>query len=172
MKLRLPRFGWDDGGSAVDAAFSMLLLTVFIVGIFEFAFGYWVLNSSQLAVEQGGRWAIAHHICPIGGGSAYPNCAPSGTAKPPGTCLDPTASSDVTPTVQQVVYGGLPGAAALFGSDANTVVQTSWGVGGIPCPATPSASSPPTLQISVAYVNGFLNMFGYSLGAADTVPLQ
>lgn len=178
MKPRLWILASDSGATAIDMAFSMLLLAVFIVGAFQFAFGYWILNSMQLAVEEGGRWAIAHHICPIGGGSTYPNCDPSGLKLPPGTCLDPTDSSRVTPTAQQVVYSALPGAAVFFGPDATTAVQISWG-GGVRCPSTPSASSPATLGLSVRYSNFFLWLAGftlnssqYSVGSADTVPLQ
>jgi len=52
---------WDDGAAAVEAAFVLPVLFLFIFCIIEFGRAAWQWNTMLLAVEQAGRWAMINN---------------------------------------------------------------------------------------------------------------
>jgi Flp pilus assembly protein TadG len=56
-----PRRRWDEGAAAVEAAFALPLLFLFIFCIIEFGRAVWEWNTMLLAVEQAGRWAMINN---------------------------------------------------------------------------------------------------------------
>lgn len=55
------RRGWDEGATAVEAAITLSILLVLLIGIFNFGTALWQLNTMQRAVEQAGRWAMINN---------------------------------------------------------------------------------------------------------------
>jgi Flp pilus assembly protein TadG len=61
MRRTHHRYGWDEGATAVEAAITLSILLVLLIGIFNFGTALWQLNTMQLAVEQAGRWAMINN---------------------------------------------------------------------------------------------------------------
>ncbi len=58
---RLIGFGRaDDGGSAIELAFVIPILLLFIMGTVEFGRAWWVRNTLQYATEEAARYAMTH----------------------------------------------------------------------------------------------------------------
>jgi Flp pilus assembly protein TadG len=90
MKQRQqPRLGGEAGTAAVEAAFTISVLLLLIIGSAEFARAFWTYNTMVLAVEEAGRYAmvyghgspaicqsqsVATH-CPAPSNTALANCS-------------------------------------------------------------------------------------------------
>jgi Flp pilus assembly protein TadG len=55
------RRGAEEGAAAVEAAVTMSVLLLLIVGSIEFGRALWTYNTMLLAVEQAGRYAMVHN---------------------------------------------------------------------------------------------------------------
>jgi len=60
-RLKNPKRRWDEGAAAIEAAFVLPLLFLFVLGIAEFGMALWQWNTMLLAVEQAGRWAMINN---------------------------------------------------------------------------------------------------------------
>ena len=58
---KAPRYGWDQGATAIEAAFILPVLIAIILGIMEFGTALWQWNSMLLAVEQAGRYVMVNN---------------------------------------------------------------------------------------------------------------
>jgi Flp pilus assembly protein TadG len=62
--------GSEAGAAAVEAAFTISIMLLLIIGSAEFARAFWTYNTMLLAVEEAGRYAMAYrHVAPV-------NCQP------------------------------------------------------------------------------------------------
>jgi Flp pilus assembly protein TadG len=52
---------WDEGAAAVEAAFVLPVLFLFVIGIVEFGMALWQWNTMLLAVEQAGRYVMVNN---------------------------------------------------------------------------------------------------------------
>jgi Flp pilus assembly protein TadG len=60
-RLKNPNRRWDEGAAAIEAAFVLPLLFLFVLGIVEFGMALWQWNTMLLAVEQAGRYVMVNH---------------------------------------------------------------------------------------------------------------
>lgn len=51
----------ENGATAVEMAITLLAVIVLILGMCEFAVGYWMLHTTLLAVEEIGRYAMVNN---------------------------------------------------------------------------------------------------------------
>jgi Flp pilus assembly protein TadG len=151
IRARSWLLGRDDGATALETALTLFVLVIFIVGIFEFGFGYWVLNSMQLAVSESGRYAMAHRV------------------NTDGSC---NLNNVVSQTNTIMASYALPQGLSFTGPYGVSTPYVSCVTGNCNCTSTVDPTNPPRLSISVSYTNSFLSMFNYSIGSADTVPLE
>jgi len=56
-----PKYRWDDGAVAVEAAFILPVLFLLILGIIKFGMAFWQWNTMLLAVEQAGRYVMINN---------------------------------------------------------------------------------------------------------------
>jgi hypothetical protein len=54
-------YGWNDGATAPEAAFTFSLLFVLVYGVIQLGIAFWQLNTTELAVLQAGRWAMVNN---------------------------------------------------------------------------------------------------------------
>src|SRR5215813_2543982 len=60
-RLKNPNRRWDEGAAAIEAAFVLPVLFLFVLGIAEFGMALWQWNTMLLAVEQAGRFAMVNN---------------------------------------------------------------------------------------------------------------
>jgi Flp pilus assembly protein TadG len=60
-RLKNPRRRWDEGAAAVEAAFVLPVLFLFVLGIVQFGNALWQWNTMLLAVEQAGRYVMVNN---------------------------------------------------------------------------------------------------------------
>ena len=53
--------GWNDGATAVEAALTLSVLLLLILGIIEFAVGFWQWNTMLLATQEVGRYVMINN---------------------------------------------------------------------------------------------------------------
>jgi len=70
------RRGREEGSAAVEAAFVLPLLMLFVIGSIEFGRVLWTYHTMLLAVEEGGRYAMIYGASPTLLSSACPNVNP------------------------------------------------------------------------------------------------
>ena len=58
------RRGREEGSAAVEAAFVLPLLMLFVIGCIEFGRVLWTYHTMLLAVEEGGRYAMVYGASP------------------------------------------------------------------------------------------------------------
>ena len=58
MGRKSPRYGWDDGATAVEAAIVISVFITLVFGIIEFGTAFWQWNTMTLAVQEVGRYAM------------------------------------------------------------------------------------------------------------------
>jgi Flp pilus assembly protein TadG len=63
MGPKHPRRGWDEGAAAVEAAITLSLLLLLILGIIEFGVALYNWNTMQLAIQQSGRFVMVNNGC-------------------------------------------------------------------------------------------------------------
>src|SRR5215468_11334524 len=56
-----PKRRWDEGAAAVEAAFVLPVLFLFVLGIVQFGMALWQWNTMLLAVEQAGRYVMVNN---------------------------------------------------------------------------------------------------------------
>src|SRR5215468_4001302 len=56
-----PKRRWDEGAAAVEAAFVLPVLFLFVLGIIVFGMALWQWNTMLLAVEQAGRYVMVNN---------------------------------------------------------------------------------------------------------------
>jgi len=61
MRGKSSRRGWDEGGTAVEAAIVLSVLLALVFGIIEFGMALWQWNTMELAVLQAGRYAMVNN---------------------------------------------------------------------------------------------------------------
>ena len=61
MRLINPKHRWDEGAAAVEAAFVLPVLFLFVLGIVQFGMALWQWNTMLLAVEQAGRYVMINY---------------------------------------------------------------------------------------------------------------
>jgi Flp pilus assembly protein TadG len=61
MAQKWPRRGWDEGATAVEAAIVISLFIALVFGIIEFATALWQWNTTMLAVQEAGRYAMINN---------------------------------------------------------------------------------------------------------------
>jgi Flp pilus assembly protein TadG len=77
MRERPRTRSWDEGATAVEAALSLSLLVLLIIGIIEFAQVLWTWNTMALAVQQAARYAMVHNNTQNPDGT-FPSCPSTG----------------------------------------------------------------------------------------------
>jgi len=60
-RLKNPNRRWDEGAAAIEAAFVLPLLFLFVLGIVQFGNALWQWNTMLLAVEQAGRYVMVNN---------------------------------------------------------------------------------------------------------------
>ena len=55
---RRARYGWNEGATAVELAVVLSLLMMLLVGIMEFAVGFWRWNTMLIVVQDVGRYVM------------------------------------------------------------------------------------------------------------------
>jgi Flp pilus assembly protein TadG len=60
-RLKNSRRRWDEGAAAIEAAFVLPVLFLFVLGIIEFGMALWQWNTMLLAVEQAGRYVMVNN---------------------------------------------------------------------------------------------------------------
>src|SRR5215471_20820062 len=60
-RLINPRRRWDEGAAAVEAAFVLPVVFLFVLGIVQFGMALWQWNTMLLAVEQAGRYVMVNN---------------------------------------------------------------------------------------------------------------
>jgi Flp pilus assembly protein TadG len=58
------RRGREEGSAAVEAAFALPVLMLFVIGSIEFGRVLWTYHTMLLAVEEGGRYAMVYGASP------------------------------------------------------------------------------------------------------------
>jgi Flp pilus assembly protein TadG len=61
MRLINSKRRWDEGAAAIEAAFVLPLLFLFVLGIVQFGNALWQWNTMLLAVEQAGRYVMVNN---------------------------------------------------------------------------------------------------------------
>jgi Flp pilus assembly protein TadG len=56
-----PKCRWDEGATAIEAAFILPILFFTILGIVEFGTAFWQWNTMLLTVEQAGRYVMVNN---------------------------------------------------------------------------------------------------------------
>jgi Flp pilus assembly protein TadG len=131
MHLGWPRRDWNEGAVAAEAAITLSVLMLMILGIVEFGTALYSWNTMQLAVEQAGRYVMIKS-------GASPPCGISCAQSQMQTVLT-TASVCTTPSVGQTCVNATPGAA---GSPSTMVLTAAYNFNfignfaGIPAPFT------------------------------------
>lgn len=61
MRLINSKRRWDEGAAAIEAAFVLPVLFLFVLGIVQFGNALWQWNTMLLAVEQAGRYVMVNN---------------------------------------------------------------------------------------------------------------
>lgn len=144
--VRLKHLGLrgEEGSAAIEAAFILPLLFMFVFGIIEFGIALWQWNTMLLAVEQAGRYAMVNN-----NSTSFPAC----------TITSPTLAG----CAQQQMTNMLSGSS----------VCTSPSAGKICVNASRNATSPPTMTLTANYSFTFFGLVSpFTIASTNTVPLD
>lgn len=153
MRRRGTPFGRaEEGVTAIEFAIVMPVFLLLVFGVFEFGRAFWIWNTMQVAVDEGGRYAMINGSLPSGG--------PYGPGTP---CSGTLASCAVSYARTQ-----------LFGLNPTDFNCASGAPGCVS--ATPNAgSSPATMTVTATYnftsLVSLLNLAPLTLTRQVTVPL-
>jgi len=76
-RLARSRRGREEGSAAVEAAFVLPVLILFVIGCIEFGRVLWTYHTMVLAVEEGGRYAMVYGASPtLLTSASCPNATP------------------------------------------------------------------------------------------------
>jgi Flp pilus assembly protein TadG len=152
---RPPRYGWDEGATAVELALILSLLMMLMVGIMEFAVGFWRWNTMLIVVQDVGRYVMIKSGDGISGNTCDADCAKQQLAdrltEASSTCGDPANPSAGQMCVDAIVTAGTPGD---------------------PTATPPVLSTPATMVLSATYGFNFLTSSPFRLTASTTVPME
>jgi Flp pilus assembly protein TadG len=72
--------GSEDGATAVEAAFILLIFVIVVLWIIDFAEAFFIWNTLQLLVGQASRYVMVQTSIPDPPGSAFAQCPPAASA--------------------------------------------------------------------------------------------
>jgi Flp pilus assembly protein TadG len=152
--------GWDEGATAVEAAFGLSLLLLLIFGIIEFAQIIWTWNTMVLAIQQAARYAMVHN----------PTQNPDFTAP---TCVSATAPQSCPSMANCAVDQANQALSSYPASNSISVSVTGCTAAASP----PDPTNPATMTIQGSFTFDFIlsTLFPYgpiTLTSQATVPLE
>lgn len=122
MKPSRPaRYGWDEGSTAVELALILSMLMMLMVGIMEFAVGFWRWNTMLVVVHDVGRYVMVK----AGDGDSTTTCDASCAkqqltdrlTEASSSCADPTNPSPGQMCVNAATSGNSMVLSATYGFD-------------------------------------------------------
>jgi len=137
---RPSRRGAEEGSAAVEAAFILPVLLLFMIGSVEFGRAFWTYHTMLLAVEEAGRYAMIY--------GASPSLLSSASC--PGVSGTITSSS-------------LPDCAV---AKANAYLA-AYGTTGVAVSPKEDASTPKNLTITATYTFNFITPILLPFGPID-----